>query len=75
MMDRRSNKAAKDLIAAIKVVAPQMTQTVTDRAIQAHGGMGASDDAEATYFFRATVFCVWPMGAWSVNTCVNTASP
>ena len=50
-MDRYGNKVAKDLIAAIKVVAPQMAQTVTDRAIQAHGGMGVSDDTEIAHFF------------------------
>jgi acyl-CoA dehydrogenase len=43
-MDRYGNKAAKDLIAAIKVVAPRMAQTVTDRAIQVHGGIGLSKD-------------------------------
>lgn len=50
-MDRVGNKAAKDLIAAIKIVAPQMAQTVTDRAIQAHGGMGVSDDTPIAGFF------------------------
>lgn len=50
-MDRVGNKEAKDLIAAIKVVAPQMAQTVCDRAIQAHGGMGVSDDTPVAYFF------------------------
>ncbi len=43
-MDKVGNKQAADLIAAIKIVAPQMAQTVADRAIQAHGGMGISDD-------------------------------
>jgi acyl-CoA dehydrogenase len=43
-MDRYGNKAAKDLIAAIKVVAPRMAQTVADRAIQVHGGIGLSTD-------------------------------
>jgi acyl-CoA dehydrogenase len=43
-MDRSGNKAAKDLIAAIKIIAPQMAQTVADRAIQAFGGAGVSDD-------------------------------
>lgn len=51
MMDRYGNKAAKDLIAAIKIVAPQMAQTVADRAIQAHGSMGVSDDTEVAHFF------------------------
>ena len=56
MMDRHGNKVAKDLIAAIKVVAPQMAQTVTDRAIQAHGGMAVSDDTEIAYFFALNRF-------------------
>jgi acyl-CoA dehydrogenase len=50
-MDRLGNKAAKDLIAAIKIVAPQMAQTVTDRAMQAHGGMGLSADTPIAEFF------------------------
>lgn len=50
-MDKYGNKVAKDLIAAIKVVAPQMAQTIADRAIQVHGGMGVSDDAPLAYFF------------------------
>lgn len=50
-MDRYGNKVAKDLIAAIKIVAPQMAQTVIDRAIQAHGGMGVSEDTPLAYFF------------------------
>lgn len=50
-MDRYGNKVARDLIAAIKVVAPQMAQTVADRAIQVHGGMGVSDDTPIAYFF------------------------
>jgi acyl-CoA dehydrogenase len=55
-MDRYGNKVAKDLIAAIKVIAPQMAQTVTDRAIQAHGGMGVSDDTPIAYFFATNRF-------------------
>ncbi len=46
-MDRYGNKVAKDLIAAIKVVAPQMAQTVCDRAIQGprrHGRIGRYTD-------------------------------
>lgn len=50
-MDRHGNKVARDLIAAIKVIAPQMAQTVADRAIQAHGGMGVSDDTPVAGFF------------------------
>ncbi len=43
-IDRHGIKAAKDLVAMIKIVVPQMTCTVTDRAIQAHGGMGVCQD-------------------------------
>jgi acyl-CoA dehydrogenase len=43
-MDKGGNKAAKDLIAMIKVVAPTMACTVIDRAIQVHGGAGVSQD-------------------------------
>jgi acyl-CoA dehydrogenase len=43
-MDREGNKAARDLIAMIKIVAPSMAQTVIDRAIQLHGAMGVSQD-------------------------------
>jgi acyl-CoA dehydrogenase len=50
-MDKFGNKRAADLIAAIKIVAPQMAQTVADRAIQAHGGMGVSDDTPAAEAF------------------------
>lgn len=50
-MDRYGNKVAKDLIGAIKVIAPQMAQTVADRAIQVHGGMGVSDDTPIASFF------------------------
>lgn len=55
-MDTVENTKARDLIAAIKVIAPQMAQNVTDRAIQAHGGMGVSDDTPIAGFFTLNRF-------------------
>ncbi len=55
-MDRYGNKAAKDLIAAIKIVAPQMAQTVGDRALQAHGGAGVSGDTPIAQLFMVNRF-------------------
>ena len=43
-MDLEGNKAAKDIIAMIKIVAPQMSLDVLDRAIQCHGAVGVSQD-------------------------------
>ena len=50
-IDRHGTKAAKDLIAMIKIVCPQMTCDVVDRAIQAHGGMGVSQDTPLAGFW------------------------
>ncbi len=50
-MDKGGNKAAKDLIAMIKIVAPAMACRVLDRAIQIHGGAGVSQD-----FFLARAY-------------------
>jgi acyl-CoA dehydrogenase len=44
MMDTVGNKVAKKEIAMIKVVAPNAALKVLDRAIQAHGAAGVSDD-------------------------------
>jgi acyl-CoA dehydrogenase len=51
MMDTAGNKAAQAEIAMIKVVAPKMLTAVIDRAIQAHGGAGVSQD-----FFLARAY-------------------
>ena len=44
MMDTVGNKAARAEIAMIKVIAPNVALRVLDRAIQAHGAAGVSQD-------------------------------
>jgi acyl-CoA dehydrogenase len=67
-MDREGNKAARDMIAAAKVVVPGMAARVIDRAIQIHGAAGVSQDtflAEAYIYARfsgsatARTRCIW----------------
>ena len=50
-MDTVGNKEARAEIAMIKVVAPNVALRVLDRAIQAHGAAGVSDD-----FFLARAY-------------------
>ena len=51
-IDAEGAKAARDLIAAIKIVAPKMAQTVIDRAIQIHGGAGLTQDLPLAELFN-----------------------
>ena len=51
MMDVAGNKVAKQQIAMIKVVAPNVACKVIDWAIQAHGGGGVSDDFPLAYAY------------------------
>jgi acyl-CoA dehydrogenase len=44
MMDSVGNKAARGEIAMIKIIAPNVTLRVLDRAIQAHGAAGVCQD-------------------------------
>jgi acyl-CoA dehydrogenase len=44
MMDTMGNKAARAEISMIKVVAPNVALRILERAIQAHGGAGVSQD-------------------------------
>ena len=52
-MDTVGNKAAKDIIAMIKIVAPSMALDVLDRAIQCHGAVGVSQDTFLAHAFAA----------------------
>jgi acyl-CoA dehydrogenase len=54
MMDEVGNKAARSEISQIKVVAPNVALRVLDRAIQAHGGAGVSEDFPLAYFWAAS---------------------
>ncbi len=49
LMDTVGNKAARSAIAMIKVVAPNVALRVLDRAIQAHGAAGVSQDTFLAY--------------------------
>jgi acyl-CoA dehydrogenase len=44
LMDTVGNKGAHSEIQAIKIAVPQMTEWVIDKAIQAHGAAGVSQD-------------------------------
>jgi len=52
-MDDGGSKAARDLIAMIKIAAPAMACKVIDRAIQIHGGGGVCQD-----FFLARAYSI-----------------
>lgn len=51
-MDRLGNRVAKDLIAMIKIIAPQMSCNVVDRAIQIHGAAGVGQDFPFAGFYQ-----------------------
>ena len=50
-IDKFGAAGAKNLIAMIKIVVPNMTTAVVDRAIQAHGGMGVCQDTPLAEFW------------------------
>ena len=51
LMDTVGNKAARSQISQIKVVAPRVAERVMDRAMQAHGAMGLSQDTPMAHFW------------------------
>lgn len=52
LMDTVGNKGAMTEISAIKVAAPDMATWVIDHAIQAHGGMGVSQDTPLAEMYQ-----------------------
>jgi acyl-CoA dehydrogenase len=53
-MDEYGNAAARDLVGAIKVGALDVAHKVADRAIQAHGAAGVSQDTVLAHMFTET---------------------
>ena len=53
MMDIAGNKAARNEIAMIKVVAPNVALKVLDWSIQAHGAAGVSEDFPLAYAYAS----------------------
>ncbi len=51
LMDTVGNRGARTEISAIKVAVPNVAQRVLDRAIQAFGGAGVSDDFPLAHFW------------------------
>ncbi|MEV6945364.1 acyl-CoA dehydrogenase family protein [Streptomyces sp. NPDC051172] len=51
LIDQYGAKGARSEISAIKVAAPAMATRVIDRAIEAFGGAGVSDDTPLAYFY------------------------
>jgi len=51
MMDTVGNKEATDIIAMIKIVAPNMLLKVVDRAMQVYGAKGVSQDVPLSQFY------------------------
>jgi acyl-CoA dehydrogenase len=88
MMDTVGNKAARTEIAMIKVVAPNVTLRVLDRAIQAHGGAGVSEDtflaaawanvrtlrlADGPDEVHTESIAKWELGKWSKSKAQSTS--
>jgi len=66
-MDKEGNKTSKDLIAMIKIVAPNMALNVIDRAMQIHGGKGVGPDTPLAHFFVAARVHMYQLGKSVIN--------
>lgn len=51
-IEQEGFRAARDRISMIKYYTANVLQRVVDRALQAHGGLGMTDDSILAYFYR-----------------------
>ena len=56
-MDKYGPKEARDYISMVKIVAPKMALDVANRAIQAHGGAGFTQDTPLAHIYMMARFC------------------
>ncbi len=54
LMDTQGNRAARSDVAAIKIAAMETAHRVVDRAVQAHGAAGVSDDTVLSRLYAIT---------------------
>ena len=59
-MDTVGNRSAAVEISAIKVAVPEMATWVLDRAMQAHGGLGVSQDTPLPELYAQAGCCILP---------------
>ena len=56
-MDKYGPKEARDYISMVKIIAPKMALDVANRAIQAHGGAGFTQDTPLAHIYMTARFC------------------
>lgn len=56
-MDKYGPKEARDYISMVKIIAPKMALDVANRAIQAHGGAGFTQDTPLAHIYMMARFC------------------
>ena len=56
-MDNFGPKESRDFISMVKIVAPKMCHRVADRALQAHGGMGVTQDTPISHIYMTSRYC------------------
>ena len=82
-MDREGLAGARDHIAMVKIVGPQMAENVANRAIQVFGGMGVCQDTLLPEVFTRARFCriadgpdevhMSQLGKLTIRNTLNTA--